>query len=507
MRLIFSLSVLVLALWSCGGDSTTTTAVNATPPSNTASTPSTRSAVPANPGIIKAFQPNASSPKIEVTVDGLSSGTAFLIGFFQGQNYRLDSASINANGRMVFQRQEPYPSSLVYVVLNNNQNFQMLIDEDQEFKMSTQLSDLNGAMKVEGSVSNQLLYEAAAFEATIRQKTQANRRQLDAISPNDPLYQELMAKREALTKERLDYLNGMFEKHPNTFFTAFKKAGQNPDIQLSDYKKPNGEPDTSAWVYNYRTKFWDDVNLYDERLMYTPVIPNKLKRYINELTPQRPDSINTAASFLIDKVLDSPEYFKYFANWVTMNYDPKESTLMDAQAVYVHMIQNYFTKELAFWSDSMNTYGLQQRAYEMAASLVGKQGPDVVSTDIDGKQRSIYEIKAPYIIVYMYNPTCEHCAVETPKLVSFYKEWKKKGVEVFGIAIDTNDKEWRDYVAKNKMEWINVYDSTNKSIYAKYFVDVTPEIYVLNPERTIIAKNLKVEQIEQMITRDMARKR
>lgn len=56
---------------------------------------------------------------------------------------------------------------------------------------------------------------------------------------------------------------------------------------------------------------------------------------------------------------------------------------------------------------------------------------------------------------------------------------------------------------QNRMQdWVNVRDPSNVSIYAKYFVDITPEIYILNKDRTIIGKNLKVEQIATIINRD-----
>ena len=102
----------------------------------------------------------------------------------------------------------------------------------------------------------------------------------------------------------------------------------------------------------------------------------------------------------------------------------------------------------------------------------------------------------------MYNPTCEHCMKETPQLVEWYKKNKNSGVDVFAIAIDTDKNEWTDYIEKNGMEFTNVFDPTNESIYAKYYVNVTPEIYLLNKERKIIAKNLKVFQIDEMINRD-----
>ncbi|MEM8910112.1 MAG: TlpA disulfide reductase family protein, partial [Bacteroidota bacterium] len=120
----------------------------------------------------------------------------------------------------------------------------------------------------------------------------------------------------------------------------------------------------------------------------------------------------------------------------------------------------------------------------------------------NGKTQSIEAIQSDYVVVYLYNPTCEHCMEQTPKLVKLYNQQSQKKFEVFAIAVDTNEAEWKNYVQKSKMNWINVFDPSNVAIYAKYYVDVTPEIYILNPDRTIIAKNLKVDQIEEVIRRD-----
>jgi peroxiredoxin len=378
---------------------------------------------------------------------------------------------------------------------------QLLIDIDQTFTMKTQYGDLVGATKVEGSLDNELLYRNLQFELDIQPQFQAVADQLKAAPAGSAEQQRLKARQDELVAQRKAHLQEFFDQHPEAFFTKFKYAGQNPD--LKPILKPDGSPDLVAQVFHYRNEFWDNVDFSDERLLNTPVIINKLKRYITELTPQRADSINVATDRLMARVLDQPEYYKFFANWIAVHYDPKSTTLMDPQAIFVHMVRNYFTKERAFWSDSSEIFALQQRAYEMAASLVGQKGPDVIAPDPSGKLRSLYALKAPYIIVYMYNPTCEHCMVQTPQLVQFYREWNNRGVDVFAIALDTNDQEWKDYIAKVGMPWANnVFDPTNKSIYAKYFVDITPEVYVLNPERTIIAKNINVNQIAEVIRRD-----
>ena len=75
---------------------------------------------------------------------------------------------------------------------------------------------------------------------------------------------------------------------------------------------------------------------------------------------------------------------------------------------------------------------------------------------------------------------------------------------MYGIVLDTDDAAWKRAIQSYGMAWTNVHDPTNRSIYAKYFVDNTPELYLLNPERTIIGKNLKVFQLEQVIEQDKA---
>lgn len=445
-------------------------------------------------------------PDIRIQIQGAPAGPAYLIGSFAEQNYRADSTQIDASGSFRFQRAEPYKPGLYYVFYTSQSAFQLLIDADQTFSMQASISDPVGSMQVEGSLDNELLYKNLQFEAMMQPQFQAAARKMQGLPEGSPQFQQAKAEQDALLAQRKAHLNEIFAAHPNTLFTKFKTAGQNPDIR--DIRRPDGTVDTTAQVYFYRTGFWDNVDFSDERLLHTPVIFNKLKRYITELTAQHPDSINKAASFLIDKVLDYPEYYKFFANWIVLQYEPTKTALMDPEAVFVHMVQHYFTYGRAFWSDSAEVYAIQLRANEMAGSLVGRKAPDVRAQGPDGKSYAISDIKAPYVVVYMFNPDCEHCQEQSPKLVQFYRDWKSKGVEVFGIGVDTEAEAWKAYLKKTGMDvWPNVFDPTNRAIYGKYYVDITPEVYVLNPERTIIAKNLKVNQIGEVIERDMRKKR
>lgn len=441
-------------------------------------------------------------PRIEVQVNGLTGGEARLIGMYTDQNYLAARATVDAQGKFVFESNQGFKPGFFFVVLPDNSNFQIMMDRDQQFSLITSLGDPVNTMQVEGSLETQLFYENLRYEQVENPKFVAANQKLQAAQRGSAEYNQYKAEQDELVAKRKAYLADLQQKYPNSLFVKFKTAGQNPD--LKEIFNPDGSLNSQAQIAVYRREFWDNVDFSDVRLLSTPVIANKLKRYITELTAQQPDSIKKSASHLIDKTLNYPEYFQYFANWIMLQYEPDKTTLMDPQAVFVHMAQQYFTYDRAFWSDSTEIYAIQLRAHEMAQSLVGQKGPDVRAQGPDGRMHAISDLKTPYVLVYMFDPNCDQCAIETPKLAQWYRQWKNKGVSIYAIALNTNDAEWKGYInSKGLGDWTHVHDPTNKSIYATYFVDHTPELYVLDPNRTIIAKNLKVDQLSTVLERDM----
>ena len=447
----------------------------------------------------------AENMDFKVKVEGISEGGVILVGTYGDQQYKADSVGIGKDGYAHFKKDEPMKQGLYYALFPDQEIVQLIVAEDQTFTITAKRNDIVKTAQVEGSLENQILYENMVYLMDIDPNITSVSNQMKSHQEGTDNYNVLKEKRDALVAERDAYLEDFFNKYPDALFTKYKMAGQNPKVR--DVRAPDGSVDNIKQVYYYRTEFWDNVDFSDDRLLQTPVIGNKLKRYITELTVQHPDSIISSTKLLLSKVLDKPEYYKFFANWITIKYEPTKTTLMDSEAVFSYMIKNYFTYDRAFWSDSAEVYALQLRAKEMGNSLVGQKGPNVKVPDINGGVSELYDLKTPYIIVYMYNPQCEHCMKETPQLVANLRQWKNEGISVYAIALDTDDAEWRQYVREKGMQdFVNVFDPTNRSIYATYYVDNTPEIYVLNPDREIIGKNLNVNQIMTVINRDKARR-
>lgn len=442
----------------------------------------------------------ADSTLIDITLEGLPAGTAKLVGVFGDQNYIADTAVIENGGHFVLRRQKPLPAGYYTFLLPGNRFFSFLVDKDQRFTMRAKADAIIPTTVIKGSLNAELFAENLRFQYA--QEPELNRLAdtLRKFPAGRPEYQRAKARQKQLLDERKAQLDAVVKQHPTAFYTKFKTAGQNPDFP--DFRKANGDIDTIRQIVYYREHFFDGVDFSDERLLYTPVIGNKLKRYIKELTPQRPDSLIKVSDKLIRQVMPYKEYFKFFSNWIALQYENGKTTVMDGEAVYVHIIQEFLTPELAFWDTKENIEKLRQKAWEMEASLLGKKGPDVRAQDITGQFKSIYEMKAPIVVVFMFSPDCEHCQKEAPEVEALYQKWKTRGVDFYGIAVNTTDGEWRDFIKKNNFTFTNVFDPTNRAIYAKYYVDITPELYVLNQDRIIVGKNLHPNQLEEIFERE-----
>lgn len=220
------------------------------------------------------------------------------------------------------------------------------------------------------------------------------------------------------------------------------------------------------------------------------------------MLPQAADSLIKYADVVIDLSKANKELFKFTVNWIALQY--KQPKVMGQEAFYVHLIEKYWTYDQAFWAKDYEVDRLRQQAKLIKPSLIGNIGQNLTGNDEKGKQISIYDITAPFTVIYLFSYDCENCKKESPKLVKFYNEWKNKGVDIFSICIDGEQDEWKKYLTKNGMTFHNIFDPKNATGFgARYHVEHTPQIYVLNKNHKIIASNILSEQIPKIIEEEL----
>ncbi|MCH8032927.1 MAG: thioredoxin fold domain-containing protein [Bacteroidetes bacterium] len=118
----------------------------------------------------------------------------------------------------------------------------------------------------------------------------------------------------------------------------------------------------------------------------------------------------------------------------------------------------------------------------------------------EGKYISVYDSPSKYTILWFWDPDCGHCKKSTPKLVELYKKYDRTTLEVFAIGIMKEHELWVEFIKEKKLDWINLEDVNYQSNFrSDYDIRTTPVLILLNDNMEIIAKNITVETLEEVL--------
>jgi peroxiredoxin len=239
-------------------------------------------------------------------------------------------------------------------------------------------------------------------------------------------------------------------------------------------------------------------------MLYTPVFHSKIKQYLEKLTIQSvepPDSLIASVHLIANKARANPEIFKYLINWMTYTYET--SKVMGMEAVFVNIVETYHKKEQTPWIDSTRLHKITDKASNLKFSLLGAPAYPFVMKDTSGRSVALYDVKAKYTVLVIWDYDCGHCKKEIPQLAKLWQDsLKAKGVAVVAVEAEKPAKGWNKFIRENNLNWINVGDDDDyqRAVVKKaYDVYSTPTMYVLDDKKRIRAKRLGVDQLPGFI--------
>ena len=354
-------------------------------------------------------------------------------------------------------------------------------------------------MKVKGSEENKYFYEYQSFMGVKQKQIEPLRDLYKKVKDNKDSAKIVGDQIAAIDKEVMDYKNNFIKAHPTTFVSKIFRAMEEPIVPEAPILA-NGRKDSTFGYRYYKSHFFDNIDFSDDRLLRTPIFHNKIKQYLDKLTPQTPDSINISTDLIIEKGRANEEVFKYLVNWITYTYE--SSKIMGMDAVFVHLVNRYHSKKQTPWIDSTQLYKVINRAYILEPLLIGKKAPAVLMQDTTGKEVALYNVKARYTILLFWDENCGHCKKEMPKIVELYKKLKSKDVQIFAYETEDSPKLWKKFIKDNNLQFINGYqpDQYKRAVTKKiYDIYSTPVIYLLDENKIIKAKRIDAEQLGNLI--------
>lgn len=232
-------------------------------------------------------------------------------------------------------------------------------------------------------------------------------------------------------------------------------------------------------------------------MVRTPVFKGKLEYYINKVVIQHPDTLIPAIDELCSTIEKggAMEMYKYVVWWNTNHHE--ESKMMCMDKVLHHMAKNYYCAGKCYWADSALVAKMCEHSGKIGPTLCGNVAPNMVLADTTfARNYELHKIESPITIVVFWDHQCGHCKKEIPKLKEMYDTMKNRGVEIYAVYTQADWEGWKEYIRKNKLDWLNIMDAFNNATYRKdYNIISTPQVYMLDENKVIRFKNPPAENV------------
>lgn len=126
---------------------------------------------------------------------------------------------------------------------------------------------------------------------------------------------------------------------------------------------------------------------------------------------------------------------------------------------------------------------------------VGSSLPNYKLVSENGDSILLTSFKNKITLLDFWASWCVPCRSAIPKLKNVYAKYKKNGFEIVSISTDNSKDAWQKALIKEKMQWLNLLDNTDKNIRLSNALGIVslPFYILLNNDGKIIFSTDKTE--------------
>lgn len=437
------------------------------------------------------------SYKIEVKCESLKDSALYLAHYYDSKIYVNDTVHLNAKGEGVFSKPKTLNQGLYVIYKDGSNYFDFLIGNDLSMKVTIGDGVFGSNIEIEGADESVRFLKYQQHLKAMNEKRAGLNEQLKAAEDKTAINEQLKELYISMEKYVEDEKNSL----PGSMYSLFLNAVAPAPIFEPTVDKTNPKYDSIFWhqQYNFRVKHhFDGIDFSDDRILYTPLLKSRLDAFFNQVLLQIPDTITKHGLEMINSAKGNEIMYEYTSRYM-LNIG-LQSKIMGMDAVFVNTATH---TNVEMWADSASLKTIKEEVFFLRNNQIGKFAMPLDITDIEDHPFRLYDVNADYIILVFWEPECGHCKKEVPALYETYMKFVGKNIEVVAVYTGSNDEkdEWKKFVDEHELVgWHHVYDPENKSRFRyNYNVRSTPQIYLIDKNKKIVAKRLDHESMGKLL--------
>lgn len=398
--------------------------------------------------------------------------------------YKIDSTKVKADGSFSFTKEDRPLGYYKLSLLNDNNIIEVILNPKEgvvDLKFNQPF--LERGVEVIASQENKAYWQFKKKEINVKKRRKAIQKQRGQFKSqgNTLKVNELTNQLEQLEKELFTFTEGVINKNPKTFFAKAKMASKTTNS-------------------SEKATYFDDLDFTNESFIRSEVFNSRFSHYIVKHSGHTEVGYYNAVDDIMNKAKANEKVFEFaLYNLLDGFYG---SGLED---VATYIMEEYFYGE-ACGEIEVNDL-LRQKAQLIRNLQVGNTPPDFTIQSNFGEQVNLKRTCSNnrYTAVMFWASHCGHCMKELPGFVKVYNQYKPKGFEVVGVALDVNANKWKKTINDNNFNWKNVSQFKNykSPVCQDYKVNKTPTFFVLDKQMKIVDKPKGTKELTDFLRKNL----
>lgn len=126
-----------------------------------------------------------------------------------------------------------------------------------------------------------------------------------------------------------------------------------------------------------------------------------------------------------------------------------------------------------------------------------RMAPPFSVTTLDGRQISLDDLQGKVVLLDFWATWCGPCREALPHMKKLARSFEGEPLVVLSISLDRNEKDWKDFIAKNGMTWPQYRDGSFGGPIARMFsVDAIPQTFTIDADGVLQDEHIGDASIE-----------